>query len=224
MQCNNPETGGKWTWHQGRQDAQVRRKVDGVLLEKSRSQIECLIEAKKEGEVINWDAVGAIGELIAAVAVIFTLAYLAVQTRQTKLHAITQTSYASASALRDELMVFIDPPVLSQALLKSYREPGALTDVENLNMDAWMQLSMHMRESEYFEWRRGTLSDDRWNALKEIIKLNLAAGWSRNWWQTHGKQTKTREFSDYVDGLVQNEGLVDDYFSTGNWRIRENSE
>ena len=35
--------------------------------------------------MVNWDALGAIGELIGAIAVIATLAYLAIQVRQSKL-------------------------------------------------------------------------------------------------------------------------------------------
>ena len=33
---------------------------------------------------MNWDAIGAIGQILGSVAVLITLAYLAVQIRQTK--------------------------------------------------------------------------------------------------------------------------------------------
>ncbi len=62
---------------------------------------------------------GNLGEFFGAVAVFVTLAYLAVQVRQSNRLAITQTNYASATALRDELAAFLDPLTLSGALLKS---------------------------------------------------------------------------------------------------------
>jgi hypothetical protein len=93
---------------------------------------------------------GAIGELVGGVSVIATLIYLAIQTRQAKQHIITQTNYLSATALRDELTVFMEPQILRSAYVKSYESPNELCIDEQMNMDVWLQLSMHMRESEYY--------------------------------------------------------------------------
>jgi hypothetical protein len=71
-----------------------------------------------------------------------------------------------------------------------------------------------MRESEYFDWKRGTLSEERWNALAEAIRINLGAKWSRDWWESHGKQSKTAEFRDYVASLVKDQDFIDDYLSS----------
>ena len=51
------------------------------------------------GSVINWDAVGAIGEIVGAAAVVITLLYLSVQLRQntrTAKHAIKRGVYSDA--------------------------------------------------------------------------------------------------------------------------------
>jgi hypothetical protein len=170
---------------------------------------------------VDWDAIAAMGELVSSVAVVVTLIYLAVQTHQTKQQTITQTSYASAAAVRDELMAFIEPQLLAQALVKSYSAPTELNDVEKINVDAWMQLSMHMRECEYYEWKRGTLPRERWQALQQIISINLSAQWCREWWSTHGRATKTAEFASFVDELIKGQDLVRDYFEAGNWLMRD---
>jgi hypothetical protein len=168
---------------------------------------------------MNWEAIGAIGELVSSLVVVVTLIYLAVQTHQTKQQTVTQTSYASAAAVRDELMAFIDPQILCQALAKSYSAPTNLNDVEKMNVDAWMQLSIHMRECEYYEWKRGTLPQERWQALQQIIRIKLSAPWCREWRSTHGRTTKTTEFASFVDQLIQGQDLVHDYFAGGNWRM-----
>ncbi len=155
---------------------------------------------------------GNLGELLGAFAVFVTLAYLAVQVRQSNRLAITQTNYASATALRDELGAFLDPLTLSGALLKSCAQPDELTPIEELNMDAWLQLSFHMREAEYYEWCNGTLADERWGALREIMRINLQSAWAaRSWWKSIGRVSKSNEFAEYVDALTKDESPARSY-------------
>lgn len=124
---------------------------------------------------------GAIGELISAIAVVVTLVYLAIQVKAAKDHAITSTNFQSAQALRDELTVFMEPALLRSALVKAFEAPSDLSADEEMVMDAWLQLTMHMREAEYYEAKRGTFPAERWEASKQIIRMNLAAKWSREW-------------------------------------------
>jgi hypothetical protein len=48
---------------------------------------------------MNWDAIGAIGETVGALAVILTLAYLAVQIRQNALATQTASHHAVTDSL-----------------------------------------------------------------------------------------------------------------------------
>ena len=50
---------------------------------------------------MNWEALGAIGEIVGAVAVVLTLGYLAVQIRQNTRATRAATSSAAAAAARD---------------------------------------------------------------------------------------------------------------------------
>jgi hypothetical protein len=57
--------------------------------------------------VINWDAIGAIGEIIGAIAVVITLLYLAVQLRQNTRsteHSIKRGVHSDARAWLDKLI------------------------------------------------------------------------------------------------------------------------
>ena len=44
-----------------------------------------------EGTVMTWDAIGAIGEIISALAVVVTVSYLAIQVRRSGEQTKTQT-------------------------------------------------------------------------------------------------------------------------------------
>jgi hypothetical protein len=48
---------------------------------------------------VNWDAIGAIGEVVGAVGVIATLGYLAVQIRQNNMHLAENAKISKVAAL-----------------------------------------------------------------------------------------------------------------------------
>ena len=59
---------------------------------------------------MNWDALGAIAELLGAIAVFLTLAYLAVQIRQSSKALDLQNHFASAQIMQartDKMMAFL---------------------------------------------------------------------------------------------------------------------
>ena len=62
---------------------------------------------------MNWDAAGAIGEIIGAIAVFLTLAYLAIQIRQNT-NAVRTTALDSSvnSVMRAREKIFEDPDLV----------------------------------------------------------------------------------------------------------------
>jgi len=75
---------------------------------------------------MNWDAIGAIGEMVGAVAVIITLVYLAVQVRQARQEVRRSTSRARSDARRSALAVMSDARVLPLYVKAQAAEGGQL--------------------------------------------------------------------------------------------------
>ncbi len=67
---------------------------------------------------MNWAAVSAIAELIAAVAILITLVYLALQIRQAKEQITLAGQRHRADAARDVLSSVSDSPYLAPILAK----------------------------------------------------------------------------------------------------------
>ena len=85
---------------------------------------------------MNWEAIGAIGEVLGAAGVIFTLVYLAVQIRQ-------NTAMTRMSAMQhiiqggvDHNRAIADNPELAALLNKAVDNPEALTNDEKLRVNA----------------------------------------------------------------------------------------
>jgi len=80
---------------------------------------------------MNWEALGAIGETLGAVAVLVTLAYLAVQVRHARDEVRRSTSRARSEARRDALAMVSDARTLSLLVTASLAEgwkPGPFNE------------------------------------------------------------------------------------------------
>ncbi len=78
---------------------------------------------------MNWDAIGAVGEILGAIAVLATLGYLAIQIRQTGASARTQSYHLAIEQLVNGAL----QPDFMELLLKS--------DTEDLTSDEELRLS-----------------------------------------------------------------------------------
>ena len=86
---------------------------------------------------MNWNAVGAIAELVGALGVIATLGYLAVQLRHNTA-ALRGTSHeVGAERLTTSLQSLIANPELAQLVARASRHYGELTYVEKLQVGSY---------------------------------------------------------------------------------------
>ncbi len=107
---------------------------------------------------MNWDAIGAVGEIIGAVAVVGTLAYLATQIRVAGLSAESQGSYASAEVYSRWRNTLINNPEIICAITKANRG-------EDLSPEGTLQLSTVMDEL-FVAALVSTTSTEKWATMQ----------------------------------------------------------
>ena len=77
---------------------------------------------------MNWDAIGAIGQMLGSIAVFITLGYLAVQVRQARTDLQRSISQARGEGIRSLLLTRATDERLSRMIAKADaafgREPG----------------------------------------------------------------------------------------------------
>lgn len=79
---------------------------------------------------MNWDAIAAIGEILGALAVLITLAYLAIQIRQNT-HSVATSVYESAMSGFNEVVRFTGgSPELSSIYRRGSIDPSSLDEEE----------------------------------------------------------------------------------------------
>lgn len=113
---------------------------------------------------MTWEAVGAIAELLGALAVFATLAYLAVQIRQTKEIWRTQSYHLAI----DQLVAGAMHPQFSLLFASQHRE---LSEEERERLAPALGAFIYGHEIVYYLWRKGHVDDELW----QNIWLNNAA-------------------------------------------------
>jgi hypothetical protein len=81
---------------------------------------------------MNWEAIGAIGEILSAIAVLVTLIYLVAQTRQNTASVVTATYESMMAGITDINLVVVGNPEVASILDRGGRAPHSLDDNEAL--------------------------------------------------------------------------------------------
>ena len=134
---------------------------------------------------MNWDALGAVGEIVAAVAVVVTLGYLAVQIRQ-------NTDSVRAATIQDivrEGNVFVRDLALHPDLARIWR--SGLDSLETLSAEEREQfhfliLSFYRRvENTYHQSRRRLMDESDVAGFLTSSFYALARPGAREWWESN---------------------------------------
>jgi len=121
---------------------------------------------------MNWDAIGAMGEVAGAVAVVVTLVYLASQLRQNT-KALRSSTY---QAFNDSSFSWADSEIKNAALIAKTAQCSSPDELTAEEQEIWRGIlfkAFTVMESNYLHHRAGAMDDDifesRMNASVNVI-------------------------------------------------------
>ena len=155
---------------------------------------------------MNWEAIGAIGEIVGATAVVVSLVYLASQVRQNSRIVKGASAQSLTQNIQTELRWSGD---LGEIFLKVIEEPESLTKVEAFKAGEWATAAMMVRQNEYIQYKKNLIDQDFWESNIGIIRNILSIAWFRNWWENIDKAAFTSDFVKLVDSLAQKDQSFD---------------
>jgi len=160
---------------------------------------------------MNWDAVGAIAELLGAIGVIVSLVYLSIQirinTRQVGEHsrelriAAIDSVAASFSRFRDPL---IRDPELAALWLRGTQDYGGLDEVERVRLGRLLQELFFAHQNTHSRYREGASSEASWLDHRQAIAANLRLPGVRQWWSTT-RAIYADDFEEVIEELIREE-------------------
>jgi hypothetical protein len=115
---------------------------------------------------MNWDAVGAVAEVIGALAVVLTLIYLAIQMKHSALavnQAAQQSMVAEMGASMDSLFA---NPEGAEIWLKGITSYSSLSAVEKVQLTSLLHHFARTVEQAHLSFRVGTFDAQVWQGLE----------------------------------------------------------
>ena len=151
---------------------------------------------------MSLDDLGNIGELVAAIGVIASLIYLAVQIRQNTRSVRAATHHSAMRGASETQNVLAQSNDAARVFRIGSREPGELTEDERLRFDS-MLLSIFMWfEDAFFQYQQSMVDREYWEGRQRALLSQLKRPGTASWW-TRRSHFFARSFVSYVNQLTQ---------------------
>ena len=148
---------------------------------------------------MNWDAIGAVGEILGAIAVFLSLVYLASQIRAQNRESRISSVHEITEAFRQSLEV-LSVPEMAQIYVKGVINIDELSDWERISFIAMVQGFLRVWEEAYYQHSEQRLDDGNWGAMDTQFGDAISSTGFQQVWLLR-KAYYRKEFRDYVDSL-----------------------
>jgi hypothetical protein len=157
---------------------------------------------------IDWGKWSAIAEIFGAIAVLATLAYLAIQTRYLAVQTEQNTVAVQASVRQEMLsteLEFLGREIEFPSLAQIGRDGQEMTREDTTRLNAYLLSFLRIRESQWLQYQSGALDERTWQSYSAAIPLVFNQDIRRLWWQLRSPTfAETGEFDSEFVEVVSN--------------------
>ena len=150
---------------------------------------------------MNWNAIGAIGEFVGALAVVASLAYLAVQIRQNTRWLRSSALEAAGSRSAENARLFASDPKLSRIVRFGLSDASELDDDERYQFSLLLMSVLRYSEISYFQHRDGLLPEPLYQGFRDNLAMWTNSELFERWW-TRSRPLFNEEFRSLIDNLT----------------------
>lgn len=150
---------------------------------------------------MNWEALGAVGEIVGAIAVFITLVYLAIQLRLNT-RALKSSTFQEISATTAvNMQVIASTPGIPELLVKSQSGLAALSAEEQIKFTSMVLSSFRRIEAVYIQETLGSIESKYTAGFKRSSLSALAHKGIYEWWSA-SQDAFTDEFVLWVNSQI----------------------
>lgn len=146
---------------------------------------------------MDWDAIGAIGNLLGAVGVTATLGYLVVQLRQNN----RQLRLNTANVVTEELQTLFSLLCADSELSAVFVEAAQTRELEGTDRVRYFAFTnnlVRVHENGYLQMREGAISAAHWEGItRMMIDYTKMPAFGAYW--SHRKHWSSDEFVEHVE-------------------------
>ncbi len=148
--------------------------------------------------MMNWEAIGAIGEVLGAAGVIGTLAYLAFQIRQNSESVRLNAGQTILISLHEALQNAASTPQQARVLMLGQTDFDSLPDDEKAQFLVWIFSWFRVLEQAHLYQKRGILDPEIWTGHVVYLRQVMKSSAIQSWWEIR-KIFFSESFQAFVD-------------------------
>ena len=146
---------------------------------------------------MNWEAVGAIGEVVGALGVIMTLGYLAIQIRQNSAVVRSATRQAISTTQAEVGYRLAENAELRSSALQFTNLESTVPETE-LAAHFYLRALLRTYENQYHQYVDGTFDESLWAGYRNSMAQNFASPAIREFWGAH-RSLYSVEFAAFIE-------------------------
>ena len=154
---------------------------------------------------MNWEALGAIAEFVAAVGVVISFFYLATQIRQNTKTLRAAAVDAAADRFIESTRLLSLNPELADLLEKGRDGYAALSEVEQRRYRLHYLANSLAFENLFQKYRQGLIPESQWEGISGGLRHTMGQAGPRQAWKVI-RSNLGPEFREYVDAMFEAAG------------------
>ncbi len=152
---------------------------------------------------MNWDAVGAIAELLGAIGVIGSLIYVASQVRASTVASKVESKLRLTQNMVNYGDLLIGSPELNELMIDGRKGIDTLSKSEYLQFSNLALKACWYLSDGLFMYQLKSISDDDWHELRTIAVYWRKSKGFQEWWTTLGRLNFTGKFAAFIDHEIE---------------------
>ncbi len=150
---------------------------------------------------MNWEAIGAIGEVLGSAVVFVSLVYLAIQVRQNTraIRSDTHQQWVAMNSVQN--LLFPQSAEFTSTFAKALNDSKSLSEVEQFQVYALVLNVMNTIEALYFQTKNGAIDvqflDGREQSFLNFLNTDLV----QDWWARNADRELDSRFVEYINSI-----------------------
>jgi hypothetical protein len=153
--------------------------------------------------MMNWEAAGAIGEIVGAIAVVATLIFLVIQLRHST-QATQNNAWQDITRILSDLNVTeVTDPDLSSFVQQAEIAPSELTEYQYWKFARIAETRIAAFESAFLASSKGTIGTYYWDALLPYALQTMRKPGYVKFWDESKHDVYHPEFINFMDSVME---------------------
>ena len=137
-------------------------------------------------KIMNWGAIGALAELLGAIAVIGTLLYLRLQIKQQNKSQQLEVKESILEGFNRANEQLASDPTLASLFVRGLNDPDALSISESAQFSWLLRLFVNQYVKIFDLYQNGTLTEDEWRDFGAQGAFMMTRPGGQRWLEGHG--------------------------------------